>query len=100
MSSATPLNFDRKSLSSRKNYKKPEPAILPRKSEPPESPRPELKTMRRIVIDPEFDIATRKWFVEIEEQEFEAPTIRELLRKLPRRYKVRNYYPNGYDGRA
>jgi hypothetical protein len=43
-------------------------------------------------VHPTFDPKTKTWFVD----SVEAPSIRELKRLLPRRMKIRGYFPQGY----
>lgn len=45
---------------------------------------------RRVTIDPLYDPSAKLWFAE----EFNkcAPTLRELLEKLPKGTQIRNYY--------
>ena len=43
-------------------------------------------------VHPAFDPATSTWFF----GRAEAPTVRELLKRLPRGATVRDYYPGGY----
>ncbi len=94
------LKFGRKHLDVTKKYTKPAPVFAPPMAEQA-TPRLELKRVHRVLIDPEFDVETRTWFYVNEERNInvEAPSIRELLRKLPQRCKVRGYYPMGFEGR-
>jgi hypothetical protein len=41
---------------------------------------------------PAFDIKTKTWFVD----NFEAPSIKQLKKLLPRRAKIKGYFPNGF----
>lgn len=49
---------------------------------------------RSLTITPTFDPYAKLWFVD-EFPGVEAPTLRELLQKLPKGTKLTNYYPNG-----
>lgn len=45
-------------------------------------------------VHPAFDVENKVWFVD--EYQVDAPSLRELKRKLPPRTKIEGYYPNGY----
>ena len=43
-------------------------------------------------VHPAFDPKTKTWFID----QFEAPTLAALKRLLPRRTKIKGYWPDGY----
>ena len=45
-------------------------------------------------LHPAFDPKTKTWFTD----QHEAPTLSQLLKLLPRRTKIANYYPQGFAG--
>lgn len=48
-----------------------------------------------MIVHPAFDLKTRTWFVEEDNLEVEAPSLRELKRLLPQGTKIEGYRPLG-----